>query len=509
MGRKVLLLSLGLALLAVLALGGAAMGKTPYDDILIERALKNLQEENYEEALAELTEAWEKGARTPEKAFYLGLVYRRLNNYPKSQEFLETALRLRPNFPEASLMLADTLVALDRPEAALPHLKELERVGYQRPQTAMLLGMVASKQKRYPEALDYFRQAEADPKLAQDAKVQASLALAAQNRLKEARQSLQEAINLAPQTSTASFAECYATAVDRRLKELRRLRFNLWLGFDYDSNVTLQPGDPVSAQLVSGAGDAVYTYNGYLEYNFFNPAGRFGLLGQYALYQNFHPRLTKYDMLSHTVGLTPTYSFSRGRLWLPFSYAFVDVENDKYYTAFTFTPIYLHLLTPKLGLEVGTRFARKYYWFPVGIPQDSRSAKNLGGSLGLYYFLKNMEGYLQARFSYEHDFTTGANWASSSYRLFLMALYPVTARLKVSTFLDLILQPYDHPFLSGNLVYLDKREDKMMIFGVNVAYAFYKGLEFNVHYYFVRDDSNIALYDYRRHIVGCQLGYRY
>jgi len=28
-------------------------------------------------------------------------------------------------------------------------------------------------------------------------------------------------------------------------------------------------------------------------------------------------------------------------------------------------------------------------------------------------------------------------------------------------------------------------------------------------YYYARDDSNIPLYNYVRHLVGCQLGYRY
>jgi tetratricopeptide (TPR) repeat protein len=509
MGHQKLLLLWIVLFVGVLA-GGPALGITPYDDVLVGQALKNLQQENYEEALVQLTEAWQKGVHTPEKAFYMGVVYRRLLNYPKAQQFLEEALRLRPNYLEARSLLADTLLALERLDQALPHLKELERAGYQPAQTAMLLGVVATKQKRYQEAVAYFQKAQADPALAQEAKFQLGLALAAQNRLQEAQKTLKETINLAPKTITAGFAERYAALLERRIKELRPLRFYGWAGVDYDSNVTLQPGDPTSAQLVSGQGDAVYTYSGYLEYNFFNPAGAFGLLGQYAFYQNFHPRLTKFDMVSHTIGMTPTYQFKQSRLWLPFNYAFVDVENDKYYTAFTVTPTYLYLLTPKVGLEVGGRLARKYYWFPLGIPQDDRSAKNIGSGLGLYYFLKNQEGYLLARFSYEHDFAAGSNWDSSSYRLFLMALYPATARLKLSAFTDMILQPYNHRFFGGVPLTLgDKRDDKIFIFGVNVAYEIYKGIEANLHYYFIRDDSNIALYDYSRHIVGCQLGYRY
>ncbi len=506
-------LILGVVFFSGLLLTNPILAVTPYDDVLVQQAIKDLQQENLEEALDELTQAWQKGTHTPEKAFLLGVVYRRMLNYPKAREYFEQALSLKPNFPEARRLLADTLVALDKPDLALPHLLELEKIGYQPGQTEFLLGMVATKQKRYPEALEYFRKAQQDPAVAQEARLQMSLVLAAENRLKEAKKTLEEIIALAPQTDTAGFAQRYATALEKRIKEVRPFRFYGSLGLDFDSNVTVQPGDPSSAQLVSGKGDMTYTYAGAFEYNFF-PYTRYGLLAQYAVMQNFHPRLSKFDVLSNTAGLVPTYQFQNSKLWFPLSYNYTDVENDKYYTAFTLTPTYLYLLTPKVGLEAGMRAAKKYYWWPISIPEDNRTAQNYGGSLGAYYFLKNQEGFLQARISYEHDFTTGSNWDSSSYRLFLMALYPFTSKLKGSTFVDMLLQPFDNRWLGATnptspIALHSKRYDKIFIYGVNLTYEFYKGLEFNVHYYYVRDDSNIALYDYVRHIVGCQLGYRY
>ncbi len=337
------------------------------------------------------------------------------------------------------------------------------------------------------------------------------MALAAQNRLKEAQKALQEIITLAPQSDAAGVAQRYTSALERRLKELQPFHAYVSVGVDFDSNVTVQPGNAAASQLVAGQGDAVYTYNTGLEYNFF-PGRPYGLLSQYAVTQNFHPRLTKFDTLSHTVGLVPMYQFPNSRLWFPFNFNYTDVENDKYYTGFTLTPTYLYLLTPKVGLELGLRWCRKYYWFPVSIPEDNRSAHNYGYSGGLYYFFKHkdQDGYLQARASYEHDYTYGGNWENSSYRLFLMALYPVTANFKVSTFIDLMMQPFNKEFYGGYPLQLyPKRHDKTFILGVNLSYNIYKGLEFNLHYYLIRDDSNNPIFDYIRHILGCQLGFRY
>jgi Tfp pilus assembly protein PilF len=442
-------------------------------------------------------------------AYYLGMVHRQMLEYSKAREYLEEAVRLKPDYLEARRLLADTLIAMDKPDLALPHLQELEKAGYQPAQTAMMLGLVAAKQKRYREAVDYFQKAASDPALAQEAKLQMSLALAAQNRLREAQKALVETINLAPQSNTAGFAQRYAAVVEKRLEEFRPFYFNVYAGVDYDSNVTLQPGGAAAAQLISGKGDAAYSYGGYLEYNPF-PEGPYGLIGSYAFFQNFHPRISTFDQVTHTVGLTPTYQFQNGRLWLPFTYNYTDVQSDKYYTAFVLSPTYLYLLNPKVGLELGGRLAREYYWTPISFPQDDRSGRNLGGSLGAYYFLENQPGFLQARFSYVHDFTGGTNWDNTTYRLYLSALYPVTPRLKLNPFVDMVLQPYNFRFFDVTAdTYTSKRYDRILTCGLIATYAIYKGLEANLHYYFTRDASNRGLYDYRRHIVGFQLGYRY
>jgi len=493
------------------------LGITPYDDVMVQQAVQNLQQENYDEAVALLTEAWQKGTRTPEKAFLLGQTYRLMMNYPKARDFLEEALRLKPNFPQAQLMLADTLIAVDRPKEALPVLQKLEPTGYEPGQTNFLLGMVMVKEGKYSEALEYFRKAEQDPKVAQEAAFQASLALAALNRLKEARASMEKVITLGPETQTADFAQRYMGLLEKRLQETKPFRIGVSAGVDYDSNVTLQPGGAGAAAVTAGQGDLVYTQTATVEYNFLADKP-FNILTQYAYYQNFHRRIPTFDLLSHYWAVIPTYNFSKGRIWFPVSYNYADVQSDKYYTGFLWTPTLLYLLTPKVGLELGARYNRKTYWTPVFLPQDERTGNNFGFSTGLYYFFKRQTGFLQARFSYEHDNTQGSNWNNSTYRWLLALLYPVTDKLKFNCFLDFYIQPFEHVFFNGAtidgfagspLLQQPRRFDKTLISGVQATYQIYKGLEFNVHYFYTRDNSNIALYDYNRHIVGCQLGYKY
>ncbi len=212
---------LAMVLLSALFFSRPGLGITPYDDVSVQQAVQNIQQENYDEAIALLTQAWEKGTRTPDKAFLLGQTYRLMLNYPKAKQYLEEALRLKPNYPQAQLMLADTLLAIDRPKEALPILEKLEASGYEPGQTAFLLGMVQVKEGKYSEALGHFRKAQEDPRVAQEAAFQASLALAALNRLKEARASMEKVIQLNPETQTADFAQRYMGLLEKRLQEIR------------------------------------------------------------------------------------------------------------------------------------------------------------------------------------------------------------------------------------------------------------------------------------------------
>ncbi len=513
--RKALILAWSLCLILIMALPSLAI--TPYDDVLVQRGMQNLQQENYDEALAQLTEAWEKGTHTPEKAFLLGQVYRLMLNYPKAKEYLEEALRLKPDLHPAQLMLADTLIALDQPKDAVPILQKLEASGFEPGQTAFLLGITATKEGKYSEALDYFRKAQTDPKMAQEATFQASLALAALNRVKEAQKTMAESIALNPQSQTADFAQRYLGILAERAESLRPFHITVSAGYDYDSNISVSPSSPGQVTNISGKGGSVFNQAALMEYTLL-PAGPFSILGQYAYFQNFHPTVTGFDIMSHFIGFTPTYGFKNGRFWFPVSYTYMDLQSSKYYTGFLLTPTYLHMPTEHIGIEFGLKYNRQYYTSPVFFSQDDRSGKALGGSFGLYYFFKKQKGFAQVRASVEHNNTTGNNWDSTTYRLLTTLLYPITDKWKSSIFVDLMNQPFNNVFFNGvtfgnvvgaPLVPQPKRLDQIVILGMQTSYELLKDLEFGIHWYYIRDNSNVNLYNYKRQIVGCQFAYRY
>jgi len=486
-----------------------ASALAPDNGALVAQARQELGRENYEEALDMLTRAWQEGVRTPEAAFLLGRTYRSMLNYQEAKWYLQEAVRLKSDYREAQLLLADTLVGLDQAAQALPILMELEAAGYEPGHTSYIMGLAYYKEKNYPQAVQYFRKAQQDPKLAQDAKFQEAMALAAQNRLREAKQTMTEAIGLNPQSVTAGFAQGYAASLDRRLKDYKRLRFSAFGGFDYDSNVSLQPGDAAGSVPVSGKNDVFWSLAASVEYNVMRP-GPLALWAYYGYYQNFHHKLTEYDLWSNTAGVVPTYTWEKSRLWMPYVFNYSVLGYNPYSTSHALSPTYLYLVTPKIGVEAGAQWAHREYWYPTYIDEDNRSGNLLVGTIACYYFLKKQEGYLQARFSYERDFTRGRNWDSSAYRFGLAFLYPLNEKWKVKATGDFVMQPYDNFWFNG-IPTADnpKRYDNIFIGGLEITRIIYKGWEINAHCYYIRDESNIALYDYDRVITGVQLGYRY
>lgn len=289
----------------------------------------------------------------------------------------------------------------------------------------------------------------------------------------------------------------------------KNLSFEATAGWDFDSNASQQPHSPAAAALVPGRGSAVYTQNAKLGYSF-NPAGPFDLETKYDYYQNFHTRrpLTQFDVLMHTATVRPSYLFGSTKLFLPFIYNFTDVQSDKYATSYLLQPTVFHRFTQDWGLEVGMNLAREYAWAPITVPEYDRSGRKIGSLLGLYYFI-NQKGFLQARFGYDFFDAVGQNNVGSRFHILFNALYQPHERVKLNAFLDLGLEPYDHRYFDGTATAYPRRNDTILNLGGIVTFNIYKGFDFNVHYYFTRDYSNVTWYDYSRHMVGGLLSYTY
>ena len=166
-----------------------------------------LMQRDFTAALSELLEAEAIYADDPILQNYLGLAYRAKSRYAEAVDHFNQAITLDPDYASAYNNLGETYLAMERWDDAIAVLKPLsEALLYSTPHFVDLnLGWAYFNRNDITTALQYYQQAadhyhQGIPKDVNYLKAQRGIArcLAAQGRLESARQTLIEAIALAP-----------------------------------------------------------------------------------------------------------------------------------------------------------------------------------------------------------------------------------------------------------------------------------------------------------------------
>ena len=70
-------------------------------------------------------------------------------------------------------------------------------------------------------------------------------------------------------------------------------------------------------------------------------------------------------------------------------------------------------------------------------------------------------------------------------------------------------EAYYQRYNPDNTNFLKKREDMTYTWSAMLSYEFYKNIEAHLQYVYIRDDSNIAIYDYRKNVSSVGVEVRY
>jgi long-subunit fatty acid transport protein len=148
-------------------------------------------------------------------------------------------------------------------------------------------------------------------------------------------------------------------------------------------------------------------------------------------------------------------------------------------------------------------------------PNEDRDGNLFGLSAGYFYFFNEGRGILYVRHDYSIDNTEGRNWDSQSRGVSLGAIYPFTEKLSFQIAGEYIWQKYKNIHtLSGTQVSgfpnkPSKRKDKIYSVTAGIIFDITKKLRANMGYYYLRADSNFAVYDYKRNIYTFELNFSF
>lgn len=471
----------------------------------LNQGIESYKEENFDEALPLLQRARKEDPNSSLAAYYLGITYKQLQDYKNAKSHLKDAVSLTPKIKEALLELVDVLYQLNELEEAAKFIEVAEREDIKPPQIAFMKGLILLKKGENLEAVKSFERAKGlDDSLAKAADYQIGLAYLKQKKFDEAKRVFKEIVVVDPNSGLAALSNEYIEAIKRKEEVERPFRFTIGTAGQYDTNVVLKPSDTTIATDITDEADwrEVYTFTG--EYRR-KMTERFSLSPQYSLYRAHQNDIGILDVTSHTFTVTPNYNIDKGTVGLPIGYNYTDVGERKYLTTISASPLLNYMIGKTKMAQVAFKYQRNDFSRNPIIADENRDSNNFAASAGLYRFFAENKGFLGLRYEANRDDAKGANWRFFGNRITATLLYPFLKKFKINLTGDIFFQDFE----KTNTIFNIERSDKIYSASSMLAYEFLKNAELQFRHTYVRDSSNITIYDYNRNMYSLGLEYKF
>lgn len=479
----------------------------------LQQGIAQYRQENYEEALELFLKARQEAPDSSQAAFFLGLTYKQIMDYPRAAEHFRDAVTLTPKIKEALVELIETLYRMpDR--AALAEAWRWVEVAQRQEvfpaKIAFLKGLMLQREQRFAEAAAAFERAKAvDPALAQAADVQIALSYVRLDELSAARDRFQAAVVADQQSDLAAFARHYQDLVEQRLFAERPWRFTLAVHGQQDSNVVLKPLQNSLAPGVTDEDSAVLATSWRVDWV---PKLRGSWLfnAQYAGYADFHRNNgTTHDVLSNSVYAAPGYNFGRwaANLVLRYENALVkDPDYDGYVDAVSGGVLVRIALdrTQRHLLECYGGYDLREFDDPPLIAAEDRDGKGLKGRVGWLWVFRE-GGLVNLRYEVSQDDADGDNWESIGQQLAGSVTYPLHPKVRLQGSAQFQRRSFDNLHTVFNV----KRDDQILNLSAGVNWEMFRNTTMVAQYTYTRADSNIAIYEYDRNVYSAGIEYRF
>ncbi|OIO37800.1 MAG: hypothetical protein AUJ71_04425 [Candidatus Omnitrophica bacterium CG1_02_49_16] len=464
----------------------------------LDKGVIQYQRENYDEALSFLKQAKAEESFNTRVSYYLGLTYKKLQDYKQAQSNLTEAVEGTPKIKEALLELIEVCYQIDDVKAAKKWIALAEEQGMRPGQTKFIKGLVLVKDGKTEDAIQAFKDAkDLEPALKQSANYQIGLVNLKNKSYDEAAKNFQEVVLLDPNTDIARYADEYKKALDRRQEAEKPFRLNAAFFEEYDDNVILKPSDASAAGNIGNQSDwrEVATVDAELGKKF-NDA--FGAKLQYNFYFTEQNDRHAYNLNSHTVGAVPSFYLGDNVVSVPVQYNYTWVDTDSFLSTFTVNPLANLKVADNQLAQIGVKCQVMDYLQVPFSPDENRDASRRAPGAAWFYFFNQNKSFLNLRYEYDEENTKGSNWDYKGNHATAALQVPLIDKWKLTLVGDAYWQNFDHTHTIFNV----KRADDNYSGSAMVSYAINKDWEMQVRYMHVDHRSNINIYEYTRNIVS-------
>lgn len=492
----------------------AAFGQ---QDISLQAAIQQYQQENYEEAIEILQKVRQQDKTSSTAAFFLGLAYKQTNDIQQALPQFLDAVTLTPRIREAVTEIVDIYVQTDRLAEAQKWLDVAEKEKIDPPKTFFLKGMVLAKQRKYAEAIPAFEKAkQLEKSYTQAADFQIAICYMADRKFSKARERFQAAVTQDPLSDLASFARRYQDIVEEQSFLQRPVRVAFSSMAQYDTNMLVEPmtrqGLPDSGREKSFA----MTNSLRIDYVPILPGRMLFNAGYGAVSRVNEENATTYDMFAQTFNMSPGIDFGRFAVNAVGQYTYALKRGDAnnigggyrpYMENFFVGPMIRYLAAQNHILEMSGGYAKKNFFkpAPIGNLAEDMSASGLDSYLSWMWLFQN-GGLIITRMGYNIDNGDGTNWSAAGYKLSVNMIYPLIKKLSLQTGAEYNAVMYKYPNQSfGGMI----RGDHIYTGTAGLTYAYSKHINFITQIQLTAARSNLFLYDYNRTIYSAGIELRF
>ena len=495
--------------------------------IFVDRAVVAYSDKRYDEALKELQEALRLDPENVDALYYQGLVYAAMDRPGEALAALGAARKLRPADPDVAFQIGVLYFGQKEYDKAEPFLREVYRADPKRPNIGYYLGFIEFQKQNFREALGYFRaNVPSDDTFAQLAGFYSSLTLARLGSPGQAKAEIDQALRLQPASPLTTPAQRLGEILGKAAEQEKFFRGELRLGVFYDTNVPVDPnrsGDVIAQAIRRGQprqkseGEMVSLD---LAYTWLRTVDWEGTISHRFL-EFYNNRLTEFNSQSNT----PTLSIvKRGLLpgalgELPYTagaqvnYDYNSLGNRPFVQRWIATP-YVSISENESNI---TTFQYRFQWKDFFhdrdfVRREIRDAKNYMVGATHFVLLEKGRHYLKLGYQYDAEPAEGENWSYRGNRLLTGFQYTLPwwdVRFRYD--LDIHWRSYTekNSILPAAAPGTVRRRDHQPIHLTGVAKDFLENFTVAIEYLFDQGRSNLAPFDYRRHIVTTSFAWRF
>ncbi len=276
--------------------------------------------------------------------------------------------------------------------------------------------------------------------------------------------------------------------------EKKRLSLNVAAGVQHDSNVILDPDNPVVPGLKKADWRFIATLGG--AYQFIDKEKTTADAG-YLFYQGLNDTLTDFNVQQHTLTLSGRYKATeKSRLGLRYEYLYSLVGGDKYSGVHQVKPSADFSFTKATVTEFFYSYENKKFYDSNLFPTNTdRNGNNNAAGL-THTIVLSKQSAVTAGYAYDRDSTDTDFWDYTGNKGFL--------RFQSKAFgtgISLSASYYDKKYGGVPPGFTEKRHDSTREYSAALDRHITSSFSLNLSDLYVQNRSNLSLYEYRRNIV--------